>query len=565
MADEYVPLTALAPNPHWDNHINALGRDIVTAGADRNLGGHYILNCAGILDPDENPLLPTYSVNFDFAPIQPGGTLTGGSPASVTLPNVPIGVNGDDEGHYVYISGGTGTPEAVLLTGGTAVSGGSSQTIEFTPANSHSGAWAISSATGGIQEAIMAGNHHVQLSDAITLHGPVNIPESHPGARYHIKGSASSLLDVAADFPLTVDGVFIAEPVMGPLIESLTLRFIQPDSADLGDYTHWPPAFYMQGVPGFKISDVRVWAAWDGVDARLNAGASVIEGLWMSAFGKGIQIDGALDTIRVNNLHFWPFGLTATQVTVFLQDAGPLGMEVGRMDDLKLTNSLFINQRAIRFWPGGDGFGPGAQLTNCTFDSYAQVKIEMGIIHIANSGFSAAPDSEVDQIDITKGQVNITNTTFFNTSYTARCIHGAFTAQSELQISNCRFRTAVGNVPEPMSIIEVSASAGRSMVLIKGNTFFQLPYLVAAPAIYINNAGAASVTAIIEGNTHNDGVAGAIFAKVEVDDFHRIFGNAMIGTENDLPVTKTLGLYQVSDLELVFPSIMTVTIPGLTP
>lgn len=90
--------------------------------------------------------------NFQFSQT-PGGTLSSGISANVTLAPVPQGINGTDSGHYLYVSGGTGTAEAVLITGGTAVSGASSGTVIFTPANSHSGAWTISSATGGAAEA----------------------------------------------------------------------------------------------------------------------------------------------------------------------------------------------------------------------------------------------------------------------------------------------------------------------------------------------------------------------------------------------------------------------------
>ncbi len=94
------------------------------------------------------------SSDFDFTPQAPGGTLTATVGASITLTPVPLGVNGADTGHYVYISNGTGAAEAVLITGGSAVSGASSGTLTFTPANNHSGAWTVSSATNGLQEGI---------------------------------------------------------------------------------------------------------------------------------------------------------------------------------------------------------------------------------------------------------------------------------------------------------------------------------------------------------------------------------------------------------------------------
>jgi hypothetical protein len=99
---------------------------------------------------------PPYVVSsdFDFPSQQPGGTLTAAVGASPTMTPCPLGVNGADSSHYLYISGGTGAAEAVLITGGSCTSGASSGTVTFTPANSHSGAWTITSATNGAQEAM---------------------------------------------------------------------------------------------------------------------------------------------------------------------------------------------------------------------------------------------------------------------------------------------------------------------------------------------------------------------------------------------------------------------------
>src|SRR5665213_1146105 len=94
------------------------------------------------------------STCYNFTPLTPGGTLTGSSPATLTI-TCPVGVNGADTHHYLYVSGGTGTAEAVLITGGTCTSGAAG-TLTFTPANNHSGAWVLGSATAGIQEAVMA-------------------------------------------------------------------------------------------------------------------------------------------------------------------------------------------------------------------------------------------------------------------------------------------------------------------------------------------------------------------------------------------------------------------------
>ncbi|HKE24983.1 MAG TPA: right-handed parallel beta-helix repeat-containing protein [Bryobacteraceae bacterium] len=90
---------------------------------------------------------------YNFAPQTPGGSLVVGS-NSITLSPVPIGVNGTDGNHYLYISGGTGTAEAVPITGGTAVSGAASGTVIVTCANAHTGAWTIRSSSAGCMEAL---------------------------------------------------------------------------------------------------------------------------------------------------------------------------------------------------------------------------------------------------------------------------------------------------------------------------------------------------------------------------------------------------------------------------
>ena len=91
-------------------------------------------------------------------------------------------MNGSDQFHYLYISGGTGAAEAVLITGGTAVSGAASGSMIVNCANTHTGAWTIQSASAGIQEAINilpsgAGTVIIPVGDH-TVRGTVTVPGS---------------------------------------------------------------------------------------------------------------------------------------------------------------------------------------------------------------------------------------------------------------------------------------------------------------------------------------------------------------------------------------------------
>ncbi len=117
---------------------------------------------------------PTHlvSTDFDFPSQEPGGTLTAAVGADITLTPCPLGLNGADATHYVYISaGGGGSAEAVLITGGTCTSGATTGSLTFTPANNHTGAWVVTSATGGVQEAVCflpSGNNIVQVPQGTT-------------------------------------------------------------------------------------------------------------------------------------------------------------------------------------------------------------------------------------------------------------------------------------------------------------------------------------------------------------------------------------------------------------
>lgn len=86
----------------------------------------------------------------------PGGSLTGGGGAqSITLTPCPLGVVvSGATATPIYITGGTGTAEAITPTGGTCTSGAATGTIIVAPANNHSGAWTITTASFFLQEAV---------------------------------------------------------------------------------------------------------------------------------------------------------------------------------------------------------------------------------------------------------------------------------------------------------------------------------------------------------------------------------------------------------------------------
>ena len=103
------------------------------------------------------PSAPLPASLYNWTPQLPGGTLTSGTPATITLTPGPIGVSGSLTNYWLYVNNGTGTAEAVHITSGSCTGAGqTSCTVTFTPGNNHSGAWQIGPATAGNREAMNA-------------------------------------------------------------------------------------------------------------------------------------------------------------------------------------------------------------------------------------------------------------------------------------------------------------------------------------------------------------------------------------------------------------------------
>lgn len=139
---------------------------------------------------------PLVSTRYAFDAQTPGGSLIVGS-NTITLTPVPPGISGTNTLHYLRISGGTGTAEQVLITGGTAVSGAATGTVIFTCANTHSGAWTVQPASAGIQEAIWAAGitgSVLMPSGSHTTYATISIPHTYTKFSLHGAGAYSTTI-----------------------------------------------------------------------------------------------------------------------------------------------------------------------------------------------------------------------------------------------------------------------------------------------------------------------------------------------------------------------------------
>ena len=143
--------------------------------------------------------------------------------------------------HAIYLSGGTGTAEAVFIGGGTCTGPTTSGTIQAYVANSHSGTYNLRSATGGIMEANWYQNpvtnsvsRKVYISSpVVTLYGPIWITSTY-GLDLGGGGMENTVLARSSDY--TGDLVIVDSSAAGSVLVSL--------------HDFWLFAPYMNGSSG---------------------------------------------------------------------------------------------------------------------------------------------------------------------------------------------------------------------------------------------------------------------------------------------------------------------------
>jgi len=164
------------------------------------------------------------------------------------------------------------------------------------------------------------------------------------------------------------------------LLGSVTLDSGEP-SATLTDFEIRGADIAVTAIdePRFELRHMKIVAARIGVDMRGNSGGAYIKDLQISAAQTGILIVGALDTVRLDKVHFWPFGVSVD----FGLDAWAI--HVARCDGLSIQDSLFFRSKGIAIV--GASF---SMISNTGFDDFGRLIVDdpAARVQISNSYFS---------------------------------------------------------------------------------------------------------------------------------------------------------------------------------
>ncbi len=132
-----------------------------------------------------------YATDFNWSQ-NPAADLSSAGAKTVTVAPCSSGVSGSEPQFYVYISG-TGAAEAVLVTGGTCAGNGQGGTLQFTTANPHPAGYTLGSASGGLQEALIAARFTPSNPAGSSQSGKVIVPPGELKAYARVSIRASNI------------------------------------------------------------------------------------------------------------------------------------------------------------------------------------------------------------------------------------------------------------------------------------------------------------------------------------------------------------------------------------
>lgn len=347
----------------------------------------------------------------------------------------------------------------------------------------------------------------------------------------------------------------------GPQVKNIGISLAQPDTATRGSLTAWVPAIYARNQSRFILDTLKIDGCIVCVDMQGNAGGAYLHQLQLGGYGTTstgggiIMIDGSLDTVRITDTHIWDFDMTSNQQSIFI-NAATVGINSGRMDDLKLSNLLAISGTGINFFwgtggPGGTSWATGptfGTISGSSFDSYNGIvasgsgpTLNTGPNIAISSTYFSLGTSAVQAMNITAGNFQLASVNMqqgFSGSTPAVLISDT-TGTTKFNWASGYFLNA-GNDVTDISVQAYSGDSGTT-VNLSNIIFYKAPNIAYSRPV-IDVAAGPRVT--LQGLFISDkGTGAGTFINVPSDTFHVITGNSAPGWTLNFPASQVYGIY----------------------
>jgi hypothetical protein len=357
-----APPTSTGLSINSDGTVNFPAAQQIPVSAVENAFSELQSGAGGVgvaYAPVVNTVTYSWAQTPSGAPNAPIGLTSG--PNIVTLQPCPQGVNGTDVWHYLYVSG-TGTPEIVLITGGSCVSGAASGTLEFTASHAHPRGYSIGTATDGVQEAVISGSNS---SDQTTSREVMIDPGTHLfRARLSIRASGMTVTSSGATITCAMSDtcIMLGDPTSPTPFSQIVLRGLRV-AAGVPSGT-WPAV--EDNAEGSLIDDF----------APVNSPVS------LSSFGSLVQVDNdqAATINRLSSLGPAWSRCDATFCSTAIVGPGPFGKNAGVLWVTNANLGLGCSANGI-----DNQNGNTIQVLNSVVEAYPQFGIRARTVYSAQT------------------------------------------------------------------------------------------------------------------------------------------------------------------------------------
>lgn len=314
-------------------------------------------------------------------------------------------------------------------------------------------------------------------------------------------------------------------------LKNIAFEFVQPSTSVRANVKAYPVAIDFNGHSRAELSCLRLTNAYQGIRAVGNCGGAVIDDIQLGCLNRGVYIDGALDSIRINRLHFWPFGIsTDAGLTSIYSDGQTISTQIGRCDDLNMSSILSFQGRML-FGDYGSG-GPFGVASNITLDSnYGRIEFSAGEMTLSSVyGSSAAADDYI--ISQTGGELRIAGLAMETSDLTTNPMVLVSGDDSVFIASDIQ-----------ATIITPATRAFRQTggVMMLSNGYFNTtPNQVRTQPVIDIASGRATLTGL---RARDKGTGAGTFIKVATNDWNVVANNSAPGWAYEFPATQTNGIY----------------------
>ena len=314
-----------------------------------------------------------YSSDFNWSQ-SPSTNLSAPGAKTVNLAACVAGVLASEPQYYVYVAG-TGTAEAVLVTGGSCQGDGQPGTLQFTTANAHPAGYTVGSASSGIQEAVIGARFTPTNPTGTSQSGKVVVPPGEFKAFARISIRASNL---TVDFSGSIvecwmvdTCIFVGDPSVSNAYQDITL--ISPRGR---------PAIVNGQRPFIEVNAQKTRLI--NVSTRVNLGGGTFSSYVQVDDDESFLLDG-LDTVLGSGSGNAGVRCDATVCNPIIYAPGPYGAfpGVGWLKNLNI--SLQCQANGID-WQAGNTL----RISDSVVQSFAQYGVRAGTKRGGFGGFELA-------------------------------------------------------------------------------------------------------------------------------------------------------------------------------